>query len=69
MMNSTTSELSSKSITVEVVFEVALLTVICLGSLVTNGLVIFVVSRRERFHTPKYFYYLSLAVADLILGK
>ena len=67
-MDETTTELAPEGLTLEVTVDVVLLAVICLGSLGTNGLVIFVVTCRESFHTATYFYYLSLAAADLILG-
>ncbi|XP_022789258.1 rhodopsin-like [Stylophora pistillata] len=52
----------------ELVVEVILLLLSCCGTVLANFVVIVVVATKEKLHAPTYFYYLSLAVSDFILG-
>ena len=53
----------------EMIAEVTVLLVSCCGTVLANTMVIINVTIKEKLHAPTYFYYLSLAVSDLILGK
>ena len=62
-------EQSSEASLPEMVAEVTVLLVSCCGAVLANIMVLITVSFKEKLHAPTYFYYLSLAVSDLILGK
>ena len=49
--------------------EVTVLLVSCCGTVLANIMVLINVTIKEKLHAPTYYYYLSLAVSDLILGK
>lgn len=53
----------------EVAVEVTILLISCCGTILGNVMVLAAVVIKEKLHTPTYFYYLSLAASDLILGK
>ena len=53
----------------EVAVEVAILLISCCGTILGNVMVLVAVVMKEKLHSPTYFYYISLAASDLILGK
>ena len=53
----------------EVAVEVTILLISCCGTILGNVMVLVAVVMKEKLHSPTYFYYLSLAASDLILGK
>ena len=53
----------------EMIAEVTVLLVSCCGTVLANIMVLINVTIKEKLHAPTYYYYLSLAVSDLILGK
>jgi len=61
-------EQSSEASLPELVVEVTTLFISCCGTVLANIMVIIAVAMKEKLHTPTYFYYLSLAASDLILG-
>lgn len=62
-------EHSSEASLPELIAEVMLLLISCCGTVLANIMVLVIVTIKEKLHAPTYFYYLSLAVSDLILGK
>ena len=62
-------EHSSEASLPEMIAEVTVLLISCCGTVLANIMVVISVSIREKLHAPTYYYYLSLAVSDLILGK
>ena len=62
-------EHSSEASLPEMIAEVTVLLVSCCGTVFANIMVLVNVTINEKLHAPTYFYYLSLAVSDLILGK
>ena len=62
-------EHSSEASLPEMIAEVTVLLVSCCGTVLANTMVLINVTIKEKLHSPTYFYYLSLAVSDLILGK
>ena len=62
-------ELASEVTLPEMVVEVTVLLLSCCGTVLANIMVLVNVTIKEKLHAPTYFYYLSLAVSDLILGK
>ena len=61
--------LASEATLAETVVEVTLLLFSCCGTVLANIMVLIVVATKEKLQAPTYFYYLSLAVSDFILGK
>lgn len=61
-------EHSSEASLPEMIAEVTVLLVSCCGTVLANTMVLINVTIKEKLHSPTYFYYLSLAVSDLILG-
>lgn len=51
------------------IIEVTVLLISCCGTVLANIMVLVNVTMKEKLHAPTYFYYLSLAASDLILGK
>lgn len=62
-------EHSSEASLPEMIAEVTVLLVSCCGTVLANIMVLINVTIKEKLHAPTYYYYLSLAVSDLILGK
>lgn len=62
-------EHSSEASLPEMIAEVTVLLVSCCGAVLANIMVVINVTFKEKLHAPTYFYYLSLAVSDLLLGK
>ena len=61
-------EQSSEASLPEVGVEVTILLISCCCTVLANIMVFVAVTMKEKLHTPTYFYYLSLAASDLILG-
>ena len=61
--------LASEATLAETVVEVTLLLFSCCGTVLANIMVLIFVATKEKLQAPTYFYYLSLAVSDFILGK
>ena len=61
-------EQSSEASLPELTVEVSILLLSCCGTVFANIMVLLSVAVEEKLRTPTYFYYLSLAVSDLILG-
>lgn len=61
--------LASEATLAETVVEVTLLLFSCCGTVLANIMVLIVVATKEKLQAPTYFYYLSLAISDFILGK
>lgn len=62
-------EQSSEASLPEMIVEVTVLLISCCGTVLANIMVLVNVTMKEKLHAPTYFYYLSLAASDLILGK
>ena len=62
-------EHSSEASLPELIVEVTILLISCCGTVLANIMVVINVAMKEKLHVPTYFYYLSLAISDLILGK
>ena len=62
-------EPSSEASLPEMIAEVTMLLISCCDAVLANIMVVITVTFKEKLHAPTYFYYLSLAVSDLILGK
>lgn len=62
-------EQSSEASLPELAIEVTILLISCFGTVLANIMVLVAVAMKEKLHTPTYFYYLSLAASDLILGE
>ena len=63
------TEQSSEASLPELIIEVTILLISCCGTVLANIMVVINVAMKEKLHAPTYFYYLSLAISDLILGK
>ena len=62
-------EESSEASLPAMIAEVTVLLISCCGTVLANIMIVINVSVKEKLRSPTYFYYLSLAVSDLILGK
>lgn len=65
---STTPTFSTRRSDVEVYVQVAVLVIICIGSVLGNAFVVGIVIGNYKLHKPTYYLICSLAIADFLVG-